>query len=154
MAFAFGWFLYKNVDLLGGMQRWARTQVAATGGVLVLLFFIGNWMGHHRAGARFIIAGAVSVVMWLLICGLTGVFLRYCDRPMPRMRYVADSSYWLYIVHMLALMAFQMLLRSVAWPAALKVWVVLLLAIPLMLLSYHYLVRPTFIGQVLNGRRY
>ena len=154
MTFAFGWFLYKNVDLLGAMQRWARAQVAATGGVLVLIFFILNWMDHHRSEARFISAGAVSVVMWLLICGLTGVFLRYLDRPMPRVRYVADSSYWLYLVHMLVLMAFQMLLRSLPWPAALKVWLVLLLAIPVMLLSYHYCVRPTFIGHVLNGRRY
>jgi glucans biosynthesis protein C len=154
MAFAFGWFLYKNVDLLDTMQHWARTEVAATGGVLVLLFFIGNWMDHHAFAARFIVAGAVSVVMWLLICGLTGVFLRYLDRPMPRLRYLADSSYWLYLVHMLVLMAFQMLLRSVSWPAAIKVWIVLLLAVPVMLLSYHYCVRPTFIGQVLNGRRY
>jgi peptidoglycan/LPS O-acetylase OafA/YrhL len=154
MTFAFGWFLYKNVDLLGSMEQWARTQVAATGGVVVLLFFIGNWMGHHRSEARFIIAGAISIVMWLLIFGLTGVFLRYLDRPLPRMRYMADSSYWLYLVHMLVLMAFQMLLRPVPWPAALKVWIVLLLAIPVMLVSYHYCVRPTFIGQVLNGRRF
>jgi glucans biosynthesis protein C len=154
LAFAFGWLLYQNNDLLDFMQRWARTHVVAAFGIIVLFLFLGSWMDHHRSGARLIVAGAVSVVMWLLICGLTGVFLRYLDRPMPRMRYMADSSYWLYIVHMLMLMAFQILLRSVPWPAALKVWVVLALAIPAMLLSYHYCVRRTFIGEILNGRRY
>jgi peptidoglycan/LPS O-acetylase OafA/YrhL len=121
---------------------------------VVLFLFIGGWMEHHRSAARLIVAGAVSIVMWLLICGLTGVFLRYFDRPSPRMRYMADASYWLYIAHMLVLMAFQLALRSVPWPAAVKVWIVLALAIPVMLVSYHYLVRPTFIGQLLNGRRY
>jgi len=154
LAFAFGWLLYQNQDLLDSMQRWARTQVVAVFGIMVLFLFLGSWMDHHRSLARFIMAGAVSVVMWLLICGLTGVFLRYLDRPIPRMRYMADSSYWLYLVHMLVLMVFQILLRSVPWPAAVKVWIVLGLAIPVMLVSYHYWVRRTFISKVLNGRRY
>jgi len=142
------------VDLLPGMQRFARTQVTATFGIVVPILFIGQWMDHHRIGGRLAMAGAVSLLMWLAVCGWTGVFLRYFDRPMPRMRYLADSSYWLYIIHMPALMVFEILLRPIPWPAALKVWLVLALAIPVMLLTYHLFVRPTIIGQILNGRGY
>lgn len=154
LSFSFGWLLYRNVDLLTEMQRFARAQLAAMAGVVALIVAIGGWMSRHPDLAKFALAAGVSLVMWLMICGLTGVFLRYLDRPMPRMRYMADSSYWLYIVHMPALMVFQILLRPVPWPAALKVWIVLLLAIPVMLLSYHYWVRPTFVGQILNGKKH
>jgi len=154
ITFLFGWLLFENIDLLDELQRGALTQVALTFGVVVLIVPIAPWLDLHRTPARFIVAAATSLLMWLMICGLTGVFLRYLNRPLPRMRYLADSSYWLYLIHMVALMALQILLRPVPWPAALKAWVVLVLAVPVMLLSYHYCVRPTVIGQILNGRRY
>ena len=31
--------------------------------------------------------------------GLIGLFLRYMGKPSPRWRYMADASYWIYIVH-------------------------------------------------------
>lgn len=154
ICFAFGWLLYQNVDLLGQMQRWARTQVALTLAVVALFLSLDPWMNRNPAAVRLAIAAASSLIMWLMICGLTGVFLRCFDRPMPRARYLADSSYWLYIIHMPVLIVLQVLLMRLPWPAAIKVWIVLALAIPLMLLSYHFCVRPTLIGQVLNGRRY
>ncbi len=154
LTFGFGWFLYKNVDLLDQMKQWARTEVAATFVVVIVILLIRGWMDHHRSAAHLVIAGAISLVMWLFICGLTGLFLRYLERPLQRMRYLADSSYWLYIVHMVVLMIFQILLRPLAWPAALKVWISLGLAVPVMLVSYYYCVRPTFVGKQLNGRRY
>lgn len=38
------------------------------------------------------------------------------------------------------------------WPALIKFTIILVVAIPPMLASYHLLVRFTFIGAVLNGR--
>jgi hypothetical protein len=39
------------------------------------------------------------------------------------------------------------------WPGLIKFVIILVVAIPPMLASYHLLVRFTFIGVVLNGRR-
>ncbi len=41
-----------------------------------------------------------AVGVWLFIFGLTGLFLRYGSAPSPRMRYMADSSYWIYLFHL------------------------------------------------------
>lgn len=136
------------------MKERAGTQILGVVGVVMLFLLMGNWREHDRLVARLALAGTVSLVMWLMICGLTGLFLRYLNRFVPCVRYLADSSCWLHIVHMLALMAFQILLRPVPWPAAAKVWIVLALAIPVMLASCHFWVRPTIIGRILNARRY
>jgi hypothetical protein len=50
-------------------------------------------------------------------------------------------------------MALQVAVSSLDWPWPVKFATILGVALPLMLASYHLLVRFTFIGMVLNGRR-
>ena len=52
------------------------------------------------------------------------------------------------------LLALQILVSQLAWPWWIKFPMILAIAFPIMFASYHYLVRGTFIGAVLNGRRY
>jgi Acyltransferase family len=47
----------------------------------------------HVAGV-----GAAAVPTWLLVFGLTGLFVRHGDGPRPWVRYLADASYWMYLV--------------------------------------------------------
>ena len=71
----------------------------------------------------------------------------------PTRRYIADASYWLYLIHMPIVMALQVAVSQRDWPWPIKFAIILVVAFPLMLASYHLLVRFTFIGVVLNGRR-
>ncbi len=91
--------------------------------------------------------------MWFMAYGLIGLFLRYMDRPSRRWRYMADASYWIYIVHVPFVMLLPLLLASVPLPAILKLALVSVTAIGLILLTCKYFVRPTFIGKQLNGHR-
>ena len=50
-------------------------------------------------------------------------------------------------------MGLQVALSQRDWPGLIKFAIILVVAIPPMLASYHLLVRFTFIGAVLNGRR-
>ena len=63
-------------------------------------------------------------------------------------------SYWMYLMHMPVVMLFQMALAPLAWTAAVKVPIVVMLAFPALVLSYDLLVRATWIGALLNGRVY
>ena len=92
--------------------------------------------------------------MWFMTYGLIGLFLRYMDRPSPRWRYMADASYWIYIVHVPFVMLLPIVLAGVPLPGVVKFGIVTVMAIGLILVTYHYFVRPTFIGKQLNGRRY
>jgi peptidoglycan/LPS O-acetylase OafA/YrhL len=92
--------------------------------------------------------------MLLLVFGITGVIVKYFEKTSKTWRYLADSSYWLYLIHLPIVVWLQVALYrwDVHW--ALKFALINAVAFPIMLVSYHYLVRPTIIGATLNGRRY
>jgi len=92
--------------------------------------------------------------MWFMAYGLIGLFLRYMDKASARWRYMADASYWIYIVHVPFVMLLPLLLATVPLPGIVKLALVSVTATGLILVTYHYFVRPTFIGKQLNGRRY
>jgi peptidoglycan/LPS O-acetylase OafA/YrhL len=95
-----------------------------------------------------------SVALWLLIFAVIGLFLRYLGGHSALRRYLCDSSYFLYLAHMPVLIALQLLLRDVPLPPLAKMPLALVATIAVLLPLYRYGVRPTFVGAVLNGRRY
>jgi hypothetical protein len=60
----------------------------------------------------------------------------------------------MYLMHMPVVMVYQMALAPLAWPAAVKVPIVVMLSFPTLALSYDVLVRATWVGVLLNGRKY
>jgi peptidoglycan/LPS O-acetylase OafA/YrhL len=84
---------------------------------------------------------------------MIGLALRFLSGFSASRRYLADASYWLYLIHLPILMALQVAVSQLDWPWPIKFAGILGLALPLMLASYHLLVRFSFIGMVLNGRR-
>ncbi|WP_461624973.1 hypothetical protein [Bradyrhizobium sp. 25ACV] len=63
------------------------------------------------------------------------------------------ASYWLYLIHMPIVMALQVAVSQLGWPGPVKFAIILAVALPAMLASYHLLVRFSIVGVVLNGRR-
>jgi len=89
---------------------------------------------------------------WLMSLGCLGLFARFQSHPSPRMRYLSDSSYWLYVAHLPVVVWLQSLVTGLSGGAVLKFGLVLLVSIPLLLLSYQLLIRPTVLGWLLNGK--
>lgn len=104
----------------------------------------------YRAGYFY----GYALCSWLLVFGVLGFFNYACSQTSPLFRYLADSSYWLYIVHLP--LQFQIQLWISQWQLHWLPKVAMYVAYPtvLGLVSYHFLVRSTFLGWVLNGRRY
>ncbi len=69
-------------------------------------------------------------------------------------RYLADASYWLYLAHVPIVFGLQAALMHVPLHWAIKFPLILAITMTVLLTSYHYLVRPTLIGEILNGRKY
>jgi peptidoglycan/LPS O-acetylase OafA/YrhL len=163
LFFAFGWLLYCRRATLEGFKRsaWIHFAVGA------ICFFVyrhflevgcdpdpaSACMGtsdiHHLGTVVFI-----SLSMWHFVYGLFGLFLRYLNKPSRRWRYMADASYWIYLVHLPVVMSLPLLLTSAPLPAVVKLALVVAGANGLALVTYRYCVRPTFIGNQLNGRRH
>ena len=115
----------------------------------IALFALGIATVNDR-----LLAGVLQpAYAWAMSLGLIGLFARLCPRPSPRVSWLADASYWMYLLHPPLVMMAQMIVRSWAMPAELKFLVVMTLVTPILLLSYRYCVRFTAIGSLLNGPR-
>jgi glucan biosynthesis protein C len=153
IPFAFGWLLYLNVDLLDVIAKRAWPY-AALAVVASIAYRYSYYLPLDREVKFYLIRAVHSVDMWLLILGVAGLFLRYLSDHSAYRRYLCDSSYFLYIAHMPVILAFQLLLRDVPLPPLVKVFIALAATIAVLMPLYRFGVRPTFIGAVLNGRRY
>lgn len=104
------------------------------------------------AGARL---GALlqSAFVWTTSFGLIGLARLLLSRPSERVRYVSDSSYWLYVAHLPVVVAGQFALAYVPLPPLVEFLLLTIATTAVLLLSYHWLVRYTWIGRLLNGKR-
>jgi glucans biosynthesis protein C len=153
IPFGFGWLLFANADLLDVLRGrgwlYMAVAVAACIAYLALLFSFAD-----RGMAFYALRAAHALAMWCLILGITGLFLRHLSGHSALRRYLCDSSYFLYIAHLPVIMLFQLILLDVPLPPLAKIVLVLAATIAVLLPLYRYGVRPTFIGAVLNGRKY
>ena len=156
--FFFGWLLYLRQQLVPSFTRHAWLQVILALLIMPFNYFAIGWLfdaanpGSVKAFA--VIVATTALMIWLLLFGITGLFIRYLDRQIPLVRYIVDASYWLYLIHLPFTIWVPGFLAGLAWPALLKAAAVFLISSPFWLLSYHLCVRATFIGKLLNGRRY
>jgi len=157
-AFAFGWLSHRQTDrLLDLERRWVPCLALAVALTMVSLY-IGGVTPRFEAylGGRALVwyTAAYLVGAWCWILGLIGLAVRYFSTPSPVRRYLADSSYWLYLMHLPVLVFFAAWWNPLPWHWTIKYPLQVGATFVVLLVSYQYLVRPTFIGATLNGRRY
>jgi glucan biosynthesis protein C len=145
-----GWILFKSKHLLNTMMRldWV---LAILGLILFSVHFFMAESINAEIPLKLIIK---SMTTWLFIFGITGLFIRYGSNFSSRMRYISDASYWVYLLHLPLTILIPGLIAD--WPlhAIVKFLIVVLSTSIICFVSYHYLVRGTFIGQFLNGKKY
>jgi peptidoglycan/LPS O-acetylase OafA/YrhL len=105
-------------------------------------------------GERLLYTAAYVVAIWCWVFGFVGAALRFLSDEHPVTRYLADASYWVYLMHMTTIVFFITLMRPFDWHWSIKLVIMVGGSMPILLLSYHYLVRFTWIGAILNGRRH
>lgn len=100
------------------------------------------------------IALTYNCATWLWSFALIGAFLRYLPGQQALLTYLAQSSYWVYLVHMPLTVGFGALLYGLDWPVAAKMLVNIGATTLLCLGSYQLFVRGTVVSVLLNGRRF
>jgi glucan biosynthesis protein C len=154
--FIFGWLLYHRRLLLPAFSQ--RTWGTFFVGFIffeLYIFCIGRALtAGPTVGIHTLAMVSLAAAMWFFIYGFIGLFLRYLEKPIPLARYMADASYWMYLVHLPCTIALPVFLSNLPLPTFMKFSAVLGTTTFLTVVTYHYWVRATVIGQVLNGRRY
>ena len=155
--FAFGWLLHRQLPLLQSLsQRWPLYLVIAVAMWLVCRTIGGttpHWGPYLQGGELVAYTLSYAVGAWGWSFALIGLALRFLSNESAVRRYVADSSYWLYLMHIPALFFFKQVLHPLAWPWSVKYPLSIAGALAVLLITYQTLVRFTFVGALLNGRK-
>lgn len=153
--FVIGTWLYRDRDQLARLVPHASWRLVFAAATFVVRFrLLERDLAVPVEGAASV-ALAVSGALygWLSLFGLLGLFQRLFNRSRPAIRYLADSSYWIYLVHFPLLGLVQVDLARLPGPAAWKFAVVLGVTLAIGLASYHVLVRGTWVGRWILGAR-
>jgi peptidoglycan/LPS O-acetylase OafA/YrhL len=161
MFFLLGAWLHGRRELLPAQARHFKA--------FLIVGFLLSWVGAAGVGLRarewslhgphsqFLLWATslcTALVMTTSVLGGLGYFVARFERPSPRLRYLADASYWVYIAHLPLLVALQVwwALWGLPWwvQVPLSNALVLLVLLPL----YHWGIRYTWLGAWLNGRRH
>ncbi len=154
-AFVIGWLVNRSSDALAILAKkwWVNLVFAA---------IATGWLLHTSHVTPFAAPGTTKTVyayifgvaVWAWVFGLTGAALRFLSNYSAVRRYIADASYWIYLVHLPVVAALAVWVGH--WPLhwGIKYPFILVVSFGVLFLSYHFLVRPSFIGQLLNGRKY
>lgn len=139
LFFALGWLLWPAREAVDTLVR--RGWWMAVAG-LALTFFVFTrhlqWepLGHF-------LAGVVPVAATL---GCLGLAFRVPPATRPALRFLVESSYWVYLVHYPVVLALQVLLARAAWPAVPKYLVVVAVTFGFAFATFRLLVYRSPLG--------
>jgi peptidoglycan/LPS O-acetylase OafA/YrhL len=145
--FGFGWFIHR---LQFNMRYF--TKNAGWFLVLALLLTLARLAAWSLLGEQhlIIIILLYNLSLWCYIFGFIGIVQVYFNKPSAPLQYFSDASYWIYLIHYPIIVALKLFFNE---PTSLSSFTILLLVTAfLSIVSYNYLVRPTVIGKLLNGK--
>ena len=147
----------------GAMYFGANDQAVTVGkgywwklaAAVLILFPIGLALqGPDRTSGRILFAVMQVSYAWVMSFAMLGLFDRLFRSQRFWVRYLSDSSYWLYLAHIPLVLLLQFIVRDWSLPSLLKFGFVCSVTTVLLLVSYRLCVRNTWLGALLNGKRY
>jgi glucans biosynthesis protein C len=156
LFFGLGATLCVHRELVAAVRRdaWRWAACAAMATVPAgILFSLHNSSAGEAVAVHAAALLTYAIATWTCLLALVGLASRYLSRSRPALRYLADSSYWIYLSHMPAMVLVVALAGTLALGTAPEFALVTLGSLAFSLLTYPLLVRYTVIGRMLNGRR-
>lgn len=146
--FETGWVVYRTKSL-ENLNQYPVLQLS----IAVLLFLISAfspwpvdvWVLNTKQAFT-------AIYSSLFIFGFIAFFLKYFNSYSPRLSYIMDAAYWVYIIHLPIVTFIPGLLAGFALPPGLKFAITFSGTAIFCFATYKYFVRGTFIGMFLNGK--
>lgn len=158
-AMLLGWFLHRRQALFDLLARdWGAYLAVAVASSAVACVLIGPEAQFRVVGmtkaTRLFYAACYALAIWSWCLALAGVATKWRSRESARWRYLADASYWMYLLHVPLVWGLQVWMMDWSVPWWLKYPLIMAITLVVLLLLYRFLVRGGFVGQFLSGRRY
>lgn len=155
-----GSHLYRVRDQLQRLIAPGPYFVIASLVIFSALFQILRWRltgDPSSQESTLIFALTTALYCWLAVWGILGVCLMAFDRVSPLIRFMSDSAYWIYLVHLPLVGLMHLLLEyiqdlgGISIPSSLGFTFSVCATLILSILSYRYFVRYGVIGKWLHG---
>jgi glucan biosynthesis protein C len=157
LFFAAGWALFAIGDLRDRIESQPRLYAffAAFSLPPALALFLLHDVPTIGASRWFHLLALLllSVTTWSLVFALLGLSRRFLPEPVPRLRYWADASYWIYLSHFPIMAAFALVLFELAMPDSLRLVALVVATLAVIFPAYGILIRHGMVGRVLHGAR-
>jgi len=154
-AFAFGWLVHRSTTALAAIeQRWLPHLFIAAVSTAFLMHVMHSSPMAQPGLTKTLYAFGFGVAVWGWVFGLTGAALKFLSNFSATRRYIADASYWIYLAHLPVVAAFQVWVGHWSLHWSIKYPLVLSASFTVLFISYHFLVRSTALGVLLNGRKH
>lgn len=153
-------FFYYLIFFLAGARYFSnrsneQTSIPVFVTLIVFAYFVFlAALSVDANSQRLLFSLLQSTYAWMMTFGMIGLFSYFFAKERYWVRYLSDSSYWLYLAHLPLVLYFQYLAEEWQVPSIVKFTLIIAVSTTLLLISYQFLVRNTLIGQILNGRRY
>ena len=155
VPFGLGWYWSDWTDDGAGIRRW--TAVLATAVVAFVLLW--GPLVEHLEQETIPVANRLVPLLFAAF-GLTaatamfGLTSRAGFRPPPQaIQYIAQASFWIYLLHHPVVGLVHIDLRDASLTTEVKFLIAMGTGVAVSLLTYDALVRRTWVGVLLNGRR-
>lgn len=155
--FLFGWLLHRQNSLIEYFSRltWDKCGLCLLAVIATILLsgFELQLTHPHYALLKSAFALSYAIMMWSLVALVIGLFKQFFNHPSKTVRYIADASYWLYLIHLPIVIWLQIAFAELAIHWSIKLIAIPAITILASLLLYDLFVRDTFVGATLNGKR-
>jgi len=156
-AFAFGWLLDRQRHLLDALadnwRKHALVAIVLLGGCFAAINLLPAAKPLPMDGLKFAMTLLYNATAWAMSIAAIALAMKFLSNPSPTRRYVADASYWVYIIHLPIVLVLQVAWSQLDWAWWIKFPMIVGSGLVAMFASYHWLVRSTWIGEMLNGRK-
>lgn len=155
--FLFGWMVHRQASLMESFARLTWEKFALCLLAIIVTTQLSRFemnFGHQQyklIKASFVLSYAI--MMWSLVTLTIGLFKRLLNRPSRTVRYIADASYWLYLIHLPIVVWLQIAFAEFDIHWSIKLVAISSITILIAILIYDVFIRSTFIGAILNGKR-
>ncbi|SNY51260.1 hypothetical protein SAMN06297280_1799 [Arsukibacterium tuosuense] len=155
--FAFGWLLQGRQTLLQAFIQLNLSRVFICAIAIAITCWLSQYQmekGHYYyVLLKFGFVITYAAMMWSLVSIVLGLCERFLNKPDKKLQYLAEASYWLYLIHLPIVIWLQIAFAELPLHWSVKLASICVITVGLSLMLYEFFVRSTFIGKALNGKR-
>jgi len=148
LFFVVGALLFKQQALIDQLDRYFYYLLVV--GLGSYAYFVYR-MPASDGNLLMAFSESITAVFMTWVCIIAGK--RWLNKPSKLFRYIADSSYWIYLIHLPVLFFIQYVLLDQEWNLWFELGLSTVFTMAFGLLTYALLVRWSPIGWLLNGKR-